>query len=318
MDNSKEKKSTHFLGEGALLLMTIIWGGTFVIVKESLHDISSMLFVSIRFGVAALIISAYLFFKNYKLNKQAFLSGIFLGLFLFLGFMFQTIGLKYTTATKSGFITGSLVVMVPFLQMLIEKKIPSKGALIGTLLVFIGILFLSSGGSSIKNFLSELGKTFNIGDTLTLICALFFALHVVYMDIISPKHDFWILFLSQLISVSVFAFLMSLIFHFSSLELIKIKLTSNLWSGLLYTSLLATCVNFGLQTKFQKVVSPTKAGIIYSFEPIFAAIFAFFILNEKFTNFGLFGSALIFSGLIVSEIFDFVYSNFFNNSNGKH
>ncbi|MEJ5351067.1 MAG: DMT family transporter [Melioribacteraceae bacterium] len=318
MNNSKEKKSTHFLGEGALLLMTIIWGGTFVIVKESLHDISSMLFVSIRFGVAALIISAYLFFKNYKINKQAFLSGIFLGLFLFFGFMFQTIGLKYTTATKSGFITGSLVVMVPFLQMLIEKKIPSKGALIGTLLVFIGILFLSSGGSSIKNFLSELGKTFNIGDTFTLICALFFALHVVYMDIISPKHDFWILFVSQLISVSVFAFLMSLIFHFSALELIKIKLTSNLWSGLLYTSLLATCVNFGLQTKFQKLVSPTKAGIIYSFEPIFAAIFAFFILNEKFTNFGLLGSVLIFSGLIVSEIFDFVYSNFFNNSNGKH
>lgn len=318
MGNSKERKSTHFLGEGALLLMTIIWGGTFVIVKESLHDISSMLFISIRFGVAALIISVYLLFKKHKLNKNAFLSGIFLGVFLFMGFMFQTIGLNYTTATKSGFITGSLVVMVPFLQMLIEKKIPSKGALIGTLLVFTGILFLSSGGNSIKNFLSELGKTFNLGDTLTLICALFFALHVVYMDIISPKHDFWILFAAQLISVSVFAFLMSLIFHFTSIEFIKIKLTSNLWIGLLYTSLLATCVNFGLQTKFQKVVSPTKAGIIYSFEPIFAAIFASFILNEKFTNFGLLGSALIFSGLIVSEVFDFVYSNFFNNSNGKH
>lgn len=318
MNDSSRKKSIHFLGEGALLLMTVIWGGTFVIVKESLSDISTMLFITIRFSIASLIVFLILLIKKREINKNAFMGGIFLGLFLFLGFLFQTIGLKYTTATKSGFITGSLVVMVPFLQLIIEKKIPTKGAMIGTILVFTGILFLSSSGSSINNFISEFGNSFNIGDALTLICALFFALHVVYMDIISPKHDFWILFFSQLITVSFFALMMSIFFHFSSLELLTIKLTPNLWTGILYTSLLATCVNFGLQTKFQKVVSPTKAGIIYSFEPVFAALFAFFLLKEKFSNFVLLGSALIFSGLIVSEIFDSVYSNFFNNKNGKH
>lgn len=318
MNNSSERNSIHYLGEGALLLMTIIWGGTFVIVKESLNDISSMLFISIRFGVAAVIIALYLMFRKYRINKNAVIAGIFLGMFLFLGFLFQTIGLKYTTATKSGFITGSLVVMVPFFQLLIEKKIPSKGAIIGTVLVFIGIIFLSSGGNSLTTFLREFGSTFNLGDGLTLICAFFFALHVVYMDIISPKHDFWILFLSQLVTVSLFALIMSLLFHFTSLEIIRINFTSNLWIGLFYTSLLATCVNFGLQTKFQKVVSPTKAGIIYSFEPIFAAIFAFFLLNEKITNFGLLGSALIFFGLIVSEIFDSLFPNLFNESNEKH
>ncbi len=318
MNKSKEKKSTHYLGEGALLLMTIIWGGTFVIVKEALNDISSMLFIAIRFSISSLLVSLFLLIKKYKINKKTFLSGIFLGTFLFFGFLFQTAGLKYTSATKSGFLTGSLVVIIPFLQLLIEKKIPTKGAIIGTILVFIGIIFLSSGGNSIKNFITEFGNTFNIGDILTLICALFFALHVVYMDIISPKHEFWILFFSQLIGVSIFSFITSLIFHFTSLEFYRINLTTNLWIGIMYTSLLATCVNFGLQTKYQKVVSPTKAGIIYSFEPVFAAIFAFFLLNEKFSNFAVLGSSLIFLGLIVSEIFDTVYSNFFNNKNGQH
>lgn len=317
MNYQEKNKSTHFLGEAALLLMTIIWGGTFVVVKESLQDVSSVFFISIRFIVASAIIILVLLIKKHKIHKQSFFAGIFLGTFLFFGFLFQTIGLKYTTATKSGFITGSLVVMVPFLQLIIEKKIPTKGAIIGTILVFTGILFLSSSGSSIRNFIKELGSTFNLGDAFTLICALFFAFHVVYMDIISSKHDFWILFLSQLLTVALLAFFVTLLFHASSLEPIKINFTSNLGIGLIYTSLLATCVNFGLQTKFQKLVSPTKAAIIYSFEPIFAAIFAFFILNEKFSKFGLLGSLLIFSGLIVSEIFDSVYTNFFNSKNGK-
>ncbi|MBI1936599.1 MAG: DMT family transporter [Ignavibacteriales bacterium] len=303
------KLSSKYLGEAALLLMTIIWGGTFVIVKESLNDISTMLFVAIRFGVAALIIGAYLYIKKYKVDKKSLASGFVLGAFLFLGFLFQTIGLKQTTATKSGFITGSLVVMVPIFQTVIEKKLPSTGAQIGTVLVFFGILFLSSGGTSITNFLSELGGSFNFGDTLTLICAAFFALHIVFMDIISPRHDFWILFVTQLVTVSVLSLLGSFIFHAGGFENIHIDPTPNLIWGLLYTSLLATCVNFGLQTKFQKVVSPTKAGIIYSFEPIFAAIFAFFLLNEKISNFGLAGSALIFSGLIVSEAYDSIFNN---------
>ncbi|MCX7798647.1 MAG: DMT family transporter [Melioribacter sp.] len=310
MNNHAEKKFSYFLGESALLFMTLIWGGTFVVVKESLSDISSMLFITIRFIIASIVIVFVLIVKNHKINKQDFFAGILLGIFLFLGFIFQTAGLKYTTASKSGFITGSLVVIVPFLQFFIEKKVPTKGAVIGTILVFIGIVFLSSSGTSISDFIKELGSNFNFGDTLTLICALFFALHVVYMDIISPKHDFWVLFVSQLISVAILSFFVSIFFHILSIETVKIKFTNNLLIGILYTSLLATCVNFGLQTKFQKLVSPTKAAIIYSFEPIFAAIFAFFILKEKFSNFGLLGSFLIFTGLIISEIFDSFSSKF--------
>ncbi len=304
MNNYSQNRSYKYLGEGALLLMTVLWGGTFVIVKESLSDISSLLFVAFRFGIAAVVLLLIFFAAKKRFDQKSILPGMFLGFFLFLGFFTQTIGLKYTTATKSGFITGSLVVMVPLFQTIIEKKLPSKGAQIGTVLVFIGIIFLSSGGTSITNFLAELGANFNFGDWLTLACAAFFALHVVYIDVISVKYNFWTLLISQIITVSVLSFITAFIFSGFNVEGLHVSFTSYLIFGLLYTSLLATLFNLGIQTKFQKVVSPTKAGIIYSFEPIFAALFAFFLLNEKISNFGLVGSAIIFVGLIVSEAFD--------------
>lgn len=303
------KPTKKYLGEAALLLMTIIWGGTFPIVKESLNDISSMLFVAIRFGIASIIIFIILLIKKYRFTKTALMPGIFLGALLFSGFLFQTNGLKITSATKSGFITGTLVVMVPLFQTIIEKKVPSIGSQIGTVLVFIGLLFLSSGGSSITSFISELGSSFNFGDVLTLICAAFFALHVVYMDIISPKYDFWILFILQMLTVSTLSLISSFVLDVATIETYFINYTPDLLTGILYTSLLATCINFGLQTKFQKIVNPTKAGIIYSFEPIFAALFAFFLLSEKITNFGFVGSLLIFLGLIVSEALDSYLAN---------
>lgn len=308
MNKLPQKTISKYFGESALLLMTLIWGATFVIVKESLNDISSTLFIAFRFAIAAGVLTVIMLIRKNKIDRKSVLPGMFLGLLLFLGFATQTIGLKNTSATKSGFITGSLVVMVPIFQMIIEKRMPTKGAVIGTILVFIGIVFLSSGGSSITNFLNELGANFNFGDGMTLICAMFFAVHVVYIDIISSKNDFWTILIAQLATVSMLSLIASFVFAGVSYESIYVSLTKYLLFGLLYTSLLATLFNLGLQTKFQKVVSPTKAGIIYSFEPIFAAMFAFFLLNEKISNFGLAGGALIFLGLIASEVFDSIFS----------
>ena len=307
MNKLPQKKTGKYFGESALLLMTLIWGATFVIVKESLNDISSMLFVGFRFGIAASALAMIMLFRKYKIDGKSVLPGMFLGFILFLGFVTQTIGLKNTSATKSGFITGSLVVMVPIFQMIIEKRMPSRGAVIGTILVFFGIIFLSSGGTSITSFLNELGANFNFGDELTLVCAMFFAIHVVYIDIISSKNHYWTILFTQLATVSVLSFIAAFVFVGFSYEGLHISLTKYLLFGLLYTSLLATLFNLGLQTRFQKVVSPTKAGIIYSFEPIFAAMFAYFLLNEKISNFSLVGSALIFLGLIVSESFDSIF-----------
>jgi drug/metabolite transporter (DMT)-like permease len=300
MSKSSSSPLVRFKSESALLLMTLLWGATFVIVKESIRDISSMLFVATRFGIAFIILFIALIFKKRKFDKPAFASGMFLGIFLYLSFITQTIGLKYTTATNSGFITGSSVVMVPFLQFFVQKKKPSQGAIIGTILVFIGILFLSSGGNSIAAFLNRFGRNFNIGDGLTLCCAFFYSFHIIYMDSLAPKHDNWILLFAQLVTVCVLAFLTAFVFAGISLEPLRVNFSNYLIFGLIYTSIFTTLVTVGLQTKFQKDVTPTQAGIIYSFEPIFAAMFAFFLLNEKISMFGFVGCALIFLGLIIS------------------
>ncbi len=304
MNNLFNKYKQKYIGEGVLLFMTITWGATFVIVKESLDSLSPTLFVGIRFCVASVILLPILLFKIKKWNIKVVLPGVILGSLLFLGFEFQTIGLKYTTASRSGFITGTLVIMIPLFQTFIEKKFPSKGALFGISLVFLGLIFLSSNGNTVLGFLHDIGSDFNLGDWLTLICAAIFALQVVYIDIFSSKHEFWTLLFIQLATVAVEGLFVAAIFSFIGFEQIHFEMNSYILFAFLYTAVLATLVNIGLQTKFQKLVTPAKAGIIYSFEPIFSAALAFFVLSEKISNFGLIGCALIFSGLVVSELYD--------------
>ena len=308
MNNPSGMKKSKYINEAALLFMTLIWGATFVIVKQSLNDTSSMLFIAMRFSLAGIILFFILLYRKQKLIKEAILPGIILGVILFFSFATQTIGLKYTTATKSGFITGSCVVMIPIFQMIIEKKTPHKGVSIGAVIVFIGILFLSSRGNSLANLLKEVGANFNFGDGMTLLCAVFCAIYIVAIDIIAPKYNFWMLLFAQIVVVAILSLIASLIFKAAKIEPLRISFTPYLIFGVLYTGILATLLTTAIQTKYQKFVSPAKAGIIYSFEPVFAATYAFFLLNEKMSNFGLFGCALIFLGLIVSEVFDSTFS----------
>lgn len=221
-----------------------------------------------------------------------------------MGFATQTVGLKFTSATKSGFLTGTAVIIVPLLQIIIEKKAPTKGVIIGTILVMLGIAFLSSGGSSLFSLLSDLGSNFNLGEGLTLICALFFALYIIYLDIETSLYDFWTLLFLQIITTAFLSIIFLLVFTETNLEPFKFDLTNNLVWAIFYTSIFATLITTALQTKYQKNVTPAKAGIIFSFEPIFAALFAFFILGEKITNFGYIGASLIMMGLLVSELYE--------------
>lgn len=303
--NNSSSSGKKYLAEFALITATIIWGGTFVIIKESLNDVSTLVFIATRFSFASILLLPFLIKRiNGLKNKNLIKDGALLGMFLFLGFASQTIGLKFTSATRSGFITGTAVVIIPFLQLIIEKRPPTKGTIIGTILVFFGLAFLSSSGNSIFSLFSELGSNFNFGDFMTLLCAFFFAMQVVFIDIISKKYDFLNLLFVQLVTVAILSATGAIIFDLTTIENIKFVPTNYLLFGILYTGLLATLVNIGIQTKYQKEITPTKAGIIFSFEPIFAALFAFFLLNEKITNFGIVGSSLIFLGLIVSEAYE--------------
>lgn len=308
MNNSFAKFSgNRFFGEGIMLIVTLLWGATFVIVKESINDISTMLFIAIRFSIAIIILFPILFKVRKEFTKEAFTAGLIIGFLLFGGFAAQTVGLKYTTATKSGFLTGSAVVMVPFLQIIIAKRKPTLGAIIGVIFVFTGILLLSSDTNTIFSIFVEFKENFTIGDFLTLICALFFALYIIYIDKFTKLHHFWVLVIMQMGVTALLAFVFLFVGSYSGIENVRIEFTNYLLFGLFYTSIFATLVTTVLQTKYQKLISPTKAGIIFSLEPVFAAVFAFFLLNEKITNLGYVGAALIFAGLIISELFDTLF-----------
>ena len=157
------------------------------------------------------------------------------------------------------------------------------------------------------NLLEDIGSNYNTGDTLTLICALFFALYIIFLDVETIKYDFWILLFLQIATTAFLSFIFLLIFSGIDFEQIRVNLTTNLITAVIYTSIFATLITTALQTKYQKNVTPAKAGIIFSFEPIFAALFAFFILGEKITNFGYLGASLIIAGLIISEIYESLF-----------
>ncbi len=300
-----------YLSEGSLLFITIIWGATFVIIKGALSEITPMLFIAVRFTLAAVLLFPFFFRSVLNSSKETIKDGLILGVIYFLGFATQTIGLQYTTATKSAFITGTFVLFTPIFQLIFEKKIPGKGNLIGILFVILGLIFLSSKGENALDVFSEIGSGFNIGDFFTLICAVFFAMYLVYLDISSKKHDYKPLVFIQISLTGLLGIISALFVSATGLQAEKLIINSSLIFAIIYTSVFATIIASTIQTKFQKVVTPTKAGIILSFEPIFSAIFAFFILTEKISNFAALGCALIFLGLLVAEIFDKL--NIFSN-----
>ncbi len=291
-----------YSAEGVLLFITVIWGATFVIIKTALQDISPMLFVTIRFLLASLILFPFLKKIIKETDRTALAGGLILGLFYFLGFSTQTAGLQYTSATKSAFITGSFVIFIPFCQVIIEKKIPGKGSIIGILLVITGLLFLSSKGESLLQVFYELGSNFNFGDFLTLLCAVFYAAYIVYLDSISKKHAYLPLVFIQITLTGILGAGALFIFSAAGIENIKFNFNGHILFTFLYTSILATVIASTLQTKFQKYTTPSKAGIIISFEPIFSSLFAFIILHETISFFGFIGCILIFTGLLASEL----------------
>lgn len=299
LNNSKYKS------EIILIFVTVLWGATFVIVKEALNEISPMLFIAVRFIITALFLLPFIVRKNFDL--KSIYPGIILGILLFAGFATQTVGLKFTSATKSGFLTGTSVIMIPLLQILIEKRPPTKGVVLGVIIVMLGITFLSSGGNSFGTLLQDFGSNFNFGDGLTLVCAFFFALYIIYLDVETKKHNFWVLLFVQIVTTMILAILFSIVFSVTGLEEVKYSYSTKLILAILYTAIFATLITTALMTKYQKNITPTKAGIIYSFEPLFAAIFAFYLLGEKITNFGYLGAGLILFGLLVSELYESIF-----------
>jgi drug/metabolite transporter (DMT)-like permease len=279
--------------ESYLLSLTIIWGSTFVLTKFILEDASPFVYVAIRFFAASLLFAAFFFRRLRTISKDGVAKGLVLGVLLFFGFVLQTIGLKFTTASKSAFITGLMVVFTPIFQLIIERKAPKIGNIIGVVLVAIGLYLLTS----------PKGSEFNIGDALTLVCAVLFSIYTVYLSVYGKDHDPAHLTFVQFASTAILAAI-----AIPFLETAYINLTFNFLLNLAYLAVMPTVVALYVMAKYQKYTTPTRSAIIYSMEPPFAAIFAFLIIGEQIGMIGIIGGMLILFGLIVSELSDVIFT----------
>jgi drug/metabolite transporter (DMT)-like permease len=278
---------TRTRAELYLLSITLIWGSTFALSKYLLDTVSPLFYIGVRFSLALIIFTLLAHRKVFATTKDAFLKGGILGLLLFSGFAVQTIGLQYTGATKSAFITGMMVVFTPICQIMIERRAPKIGNVIGILLVMIGLYLLTSPA----------GSEFNIGDALNLICAVTFALYIVYLDVFSKGQDPVHLTVAQFVVCAVLGFAMAFVF-----EPIRFSPTGGAYGALLYLTIFATVIALFVQTRYQKETTPTRSAVIFSIEPVLAAGFAYIFLGEVLGVAGMVGGGLIVGGVLVSEL----------------
>ncbi|MFC0271679.1 DMT family transporter [Metabacillus herbersteinensis] len=285
--------------DSALLFVAFIWGATFVIVQKAIAYMPPHLFNSVRFFIAAVcLISIAIFIKRKVLYKmysiKLVIAGVILGSFLFLGYAFQTVGLLYTTSSKAGFITGLSVMIVPFLSLWVIKEKPKVVVFAGAFLGCIGLYYLTIGDV----------QGLNGGDMLIFLCAIFFALHIVFTGKYSGQNDALSLTIVQLLTVSVLSFFSFLLFEKSEISSFKRLIHQDVIVALIITSFFATALAFLIQTKFQQFTTSAKVALIFAMEPVFAALTAFIVIEEKLSTSGIIGCLFIFTAMIVSEIPD--------------
>ncbi|MDR7072303.1 DMT family transporter [Fictibacillus barbaricus] len=290
-------KKTWF-ADANLLLVALVWGTTFVIVQRAIAFLQPYSFNTIRFSFAAIILLFFiLFFKRKPLfhfkNTALLRNGMILGFFLYLGYGFQTVGLLYTTSSKGGFITGLSVVLVPLFSYLFLNQKLNWQIGISSLLALFGLYLLT-----IQNAFS-----INMGDGYILLCAISFALHIVFTGKFAKTFDALCLTVVQLLTVSLCSFITALFSEnwqamFASSKVFKPEVIV----ALLITALFATALAFLAQTYFQSFTTPARVALIFAMEPVFAAATAFIMINERLGSKAVFGCFLILLGMILSEV----------------
>lgn len=277
-----------------LILVTFFWGSTFVVVQQTIQSITPMAFLAYRFFIAAFLIFIFIYFRNRTLflNRKALIHGFLLGILLFGGYAAQTVGLLFTVPSISAFITGMSVVIVPVFIFLFSRKRPPRLVIAGIIVSFSGLYLLTAQGAS----------PFNLGSLLTLLCAVFFSLHIIMTDHVTKHSDGLILTFAQLLTVSMLSLIFSFIFdgRRALLQLSILKQPSVLYA-ILFTAVFATAFAYILQTYCQRFTTPSHVGLIFIFEPVFAFFTSWFWEGDSLSFTGIIGSLLILLGMGLAE-----------------
>jgi drug/metabolite transporter (DMT)-like permease len=282
------KISRHVQSDLALILITFVWGSTFTIVKQSLDYASPVLFVALRFWVATAITLASIPGQVSRISGKTLLRGLWLSVMLMGGFVFQTMGLRSTSPSYSAFITGLSVLLVPLLGFLIFRHRPKIQTIAGVLLATLGLFFLLMQTAELK---------MRSGDVLTLMCAVMFAFQILLLGRFVSTSDYRHLMLLQMAGTAVLCTLLAPV-----LETPFIAWNSTVVLNLIITGVLATAFALFVQAWAQRYTTANHAALIFSLEPFFAALFAYWILGHVLTGREWFGGILILAGILVSEL----------------
>jgi len=275
--------------EFLLVTVTVFWGGTFPLVKEAVAEIPVMAFLWIRFAFAALLLALLAGRRLKTLDRRGVGRGILLGTLLFLSYLFQTWGLAQTSSANTGFLTGLNVVWVPLLAGPLLAKPPAPGARYGVALAMLGLLLLTW----------HWPWSINPGDALVVVCSLFVALHILGLDALTEGYDGRALTFVQIATMAVWGFLGSWFYE----PLTWPRSWSNeLLVALVVTSLFATVYAFWVMTSFQRLTTPTRAALIYTLEPVFAAFFSVLLLAEQLAPLAWVGGVMIVCGMVCAEL----------------
>lgn len=276
--------------DGLLIFISMIWGSTFLLVKNIIKFTGPFTYLALCFSIAAVVLSIT-FRKHLRaITRTELLTGALVGAILFSAYAMQTIGLQFTTVSKAGFITGLYVPLVPILSFILLRQRPALEAVVGILLSVIGLILLSVDNT--------FNLAFSLGELLVLGCAFGFALHIVSIGKFLPNADAINL---AIIQISVTAVLSIIALPFMHEKALLLPPSPLVWGGVLFMALMDTALTVTIMNWVQQYVSGTRAALIYALEPAWAGLFGF-LAGESLSLLALIGCICIFSAMIIGKV----------------
>ncbi len=284
-------KKSRILAKSALFAATIIWGGSFVVLKNAIDALPPFFVLALRGSIASVVLLLIFWRRLRKINPQYLWQSAVMGTILFVAYGFQTQGLVGTTPGKNAFLTSVYCILVPFFYWAFTKIKPDRYNILAAIFCIIGIGFVSLQGD-----LAETGSLIAMGDLLTLISGIFYALHIISIAGFSRKKDVILLTTLQFVVFSIWAWGSSLIF-----EVQPQRIGQQEWWGLLYLGVFATAIALLLQSLGQKYTPASQTAIILSLEGLFGVAFSILFFGEEITVRLFIGFSLIFIAVFISE-----------------
>jgi drug/metabolite transporter (DMT)-like permease len=276
------------------LLWAIIWGATFVVIKDALVDVSVFVYVAVRFGISALVMAVVFWRSLGEVNLRATWAGGQIGFFMFAGYVLQTTGLTFTTPSKAAFITGSSVVVVPIILAVFGLRRVTAWIWAGAISALAGLYLLTIPPEGISGL--------NRGDPLVFLAAVMFALHIIFVGCYVEHHSVGELTFVQVATTALLAGLCVPVFGKLHWEAPHWAWTTKLIFAVLITSIGSTVIAFSFQVWAQQYTSPTHTAILISLEPVFATLTSWLLAREHFCGRILLGASLIFAGIVLAEL----------------